>query len=139
MGAPDPENPLFLGFSVLRGGLRRRKGPDHGVGVDPETVSLRSPIEAGCGAGLAYSHSPQSDIVARGGLRIAKCLSGPSMGSSRTAAEESALQGFLDECNYLAGRGAEGLNRLKTCIASAPSRDWGKSVPLVACVMNLVA
>ena len=22
MGAPDPENPLFLGFSVLRGGLR---------------------------------------------------------------------------------------------------------------------
>ena len=23
MGAPDPENPLFLGFSVLRGGLRR--------------------------------------------------------------------------------------------------------------------
>ena len=40
MGAPDPENPLFLGFSVLRGGLRpcSRKGPDHGVGVDPETV-----------------------------------------------------------------------------------------------------
>ena len=37
MGAPDPENPLFLGFSVLRGGLRpwSRKGPDHGVGVDP--------------------------------------------------------------------------------------------------------
>ena len=22
MGAPDPENPLFLGFSVLRGGSR---------------------------------------------------------------------------------------------------------------------
>ena len=22
MGVPDPENPLFLGFSVLRGGLR---------------------------------------------------------------------------------------------------------------------
>ena len=45
MGAPDPENPLFLGFSVLKGGLRpwSRKGPDHGVGVDPETVmfSLR--------------------------------------------------------------------------------------------------
>ena len=41
MGAPDPENPLFLGFSVLRGGLRpwSRKGPDHGVGVDPETVT----------------------------------------------------------------------------------------------------
>ena len=39
-GIPDPENPLFLGFSVLRGGLRpwSRKGPDHGVGVDPETV-----------------------------------------------------------------------------------------------------
>ena len=36
MGAPDPENPLFLGFSVLRGGLRpwSQKGPDHGVGVD---------------------------------------------------------------------------------------------------------
>ena len=46
MGAPDPENPLFLGFSVLRGdwdhGLRpwSRKGPDHGVGVDPETVTV---------------------------------------------------------------------------------------------------
>ena len=45
MGAPDPENPLFLGFFVLRGGrdhgLRpwSRKGPDHGVGVDPETVT----------------------------------------------------------------------------------------------------
>ena len=41
MGAPDPENPLFLEFSVLRGGLRpwSRKGPDHGVGVDPETVT----------------------------------------------------------------------------------------------------
>ena len=41
MGAPDPENPLFLGFSVLRGGLRpwSREGPDHGVGVDPETPS----------------------------------------------------------------------------------------------------
>ena len=35
MGAPDPENPLFLGLSVLRGGL----GPDHGIGVDPETVT----------------------------------------------------------------------------------------------------
>ena len=41
MGAPDPENPLLLGFSVLRGGLRpwSRKGPDHGVGVDPEIVN----------------------------------------------------------------------------------------------------
>ena len=40
MGAPDPENPLFVGFSALRGGSRpwSRKGPDHGVGVDPETV-----------------------------------------------------------------------------------------------------
>ena len=41
MGAPDPENPLFLGFSVLRGGLRpwsQTMGPDHGVGADPETV-----------------------------------------------------------------------------------------------------
>ena len=42
MGAPDPENPLFLGFSVLGVGLRpwSRKGPDHGVGVDPETFML---------------------------------------------------------------------------------------------------
>ena len=41
MGAPDPENPLFLGFSVLKGGSRpwSRKGPDHGVGVDPEIVT----------------------------------------------------------------------------------------------------
>ena len=41
MGALDPKNPLFLGFSVLRGGSRpwSRKGPDHGVGVDPETVT----------------------------------------------------------------------------------------------------
>ena len=38
----DPENTLFRGFSVLRGGLRpwSRKGPDHGVGVDPETVTF---------------------------------------------------------------------------------------------------
>ena len=36
MGAPDPENPLFLGFSVLR--PWSRKGPDHGLGVDSETV-----------------------------------------------------------------------------------------------------
>ena len=45
MGAPDPENPLFLGFSVLRGGLRpwSRKGPDHGGGVDPETAKLVNP------------------------------------------------------------------------------------------------
>ena len=37
----DQENPLFLGFSVLRGGLRpwSWKGPDCGVGVDPETVN----------------------------------------------------------------------------------------------------
>ena len=41
MGAPDPQNPLFIGFSVFRGGLRpwSRKGPDHGVGVDLETVN----------------------------------------------------------------------------------------------------
>ena len=52
-GRPDPENPLFLGFSVLRGGLRpwseSRKGPDHGVGVDPETVRI-------CMHGHAYNH-----------------------------------------------------------------------------------
>ena len=43
MGSPDPETPLFLGFSVLKGGLRpwSRNGADHGVGVDPETVTLR--------------------------------------------------------------------------------------------------
>ena len=47
MGAPDPENPLFLGFYVLRRALRpwsqcpwSPKGPDHGVGVDPETVKI---------------------------------------------------------------------------------------------------
>ena len=43
MGTPDPENPLLLGFSVLRGGLRpwsQTMGPDHGVGVDPETVTF---------------------------------------------------------------------------------------------------
>ena len=36
-GCSRPRSPLFLGFSVLRGGLRpwSRKGPDHG---DPETV-----------------------------------------------------------------------------------------------------
>ena len=36
---------LFPGFSVLRGGLRpwSRKGPDHGVGVDPETVIIVFP------------------------------------------------------------------------------------------------
>ena len=41
MGAPDPENSLFLGLSVLRGGFRpwSWKGPDHGVGVDPQGVS----------------------------------------------------------------------------------------------------
>ena len=41
MGAPDPENPSFLGFSVLRGVIETslrpwsQKGPDHRVGVDP--------------------------------------------------------------------------------------------------------
>ena len=40
MGAPDPENPLFLGFSVLRGVPWSQSGPDHGVGVDPETVTI---------------------------------------------------------------------------------------------------
>ena len=52
MGAPDPENPLFLVLSVFRGGLRpwSRKGPDHGVGVDPETVKS-------CAAEPALQHS----------------------------------------------------------------------------------
>ena len=42
MCAPDPENLLFLVFSVLRGELRpwSRKGPDHGVGVDPEILKI---------------------------------------------------------------------------------------------------
>ena len=31
MGAPDPENPLFVGLSVLRGGLRPMVS-DHGLG-----------------------------------------------------------------------------------------------------------
>ena len=45
IGAPDPENPLFLGFlrseAFQDHGLRpwSRKGSDDGVGVDPETVS----------------------------------------------------------------------------------------------------
>ena len=55
MGASYPEKPLFLGFSVLRGGLRpclrpwSRNGPDHGVGVDPETMS--SPYLGSCEGG----------------------------------------------------------------------------------------
>ena len=31
MGSPDPENPLFLGFSVLRGGIETMVS-DHGLG-----------------------------------------------------------------------------------------------------------
>ena len=44
-GRSRPRKPLFLGFSVLRGGLRpwSRKGPDHGVGVDPETLTKGHP------------------------------------------------------------------------------------------------
>ena len=49
MGARDPENPLFLVLSVLRGGLRpwsqtmvSEGASDHGVGVDPETVKNAS-------------------------------------------------------------------------------------------------
>ena len=43
VGAPDPETPSFLGFSVLGRGLRPWSqtmvsgGASHGVGVDPET------------------------------------------------------------------------------------------------------
>ena len=46
MGAPETENRSRTGFTVLRGdldhGLRRwsRKGPDHGVGVDPRLLAL---------------------------------------------------------------------------------------------------
>ena len=37
MAAPETEILLCIGFAALRGGLRpwSRKGPDHGVGVDP--------------------------------------------------------------------------------------------------------
>ena len=40
MGASDPENPAFLGLSVLRGGLRPWSRKDHGVGVEPETAAF---------------------------------------------------------------------------------------------------
>ena len=57
--AQDPENPLFLGFSVLRGGIETMvsdhglrpwswKGPDHGVGVDPETANYRFLSQRSC-------------------------------------------------------------------------------------------
>ena len=49
MGTPDSENPLFLEFSVPRRGIETMvsdhglgRGPDHGVGVDPETVIRES-------------------------------------------------------------------------------------------------
>ena len=47
MGAPDPENPLFLVFSVLRGGLRPwsqtmvSEGARPWGRVDPETFNFR--------------------------------------------------------------------------------------------------
>ena len=55
--ARQSEKTLFsVGFSVLRGGFRdrglgpwSRKGPDHGVGVDPETVNGCAPnVEVSC-------------------------------------------------------------------------------------------
>ena len=66
MGAPDPEAPLFLGFSVLRGGLRpwSRKGPDHGVGVDPETVNLR---RGSSGKEKAHKHKQFCPVYRLGG------------------------------------------------------------------------
>mmetsp|Transcript_26204 Transcript_26204/g.61147 ORF Transcript_26204/g.61147 Transcript_26204/m.61147 type:complete len:411 (-) Transcript_26204:146-1378(-) len=51
-------------------------------------------------------------------------------------APAAALQSFLEECNYLAGRGVEGLEQLRRCIAASQQSDWVKSIPLVACVMN---
>ena len=63
MGAPDPENPSFLEFSVLRDhGLRpwSRKGPDHGVGVDLETVKARKSF-----ARLSLQGSRDMKIIAR--------------------------------------------------------------------------
>ena len=44
-GAPETGNPVFIGFTALRGdwdhGLRpwSRKGPDHGVGLDPSLLA----------------------------------------------------------------------------------------------------
>ena len=39
-GPPETENPLFIGFTALGGRLRpwSRKGPDHGIGVDPSLL-----------------------------------------------------------------------------------------------------
>ena len=41
-GAPDTENPSFVGLTVLRGRLRpwSQKGADHGVGVDPSLLNF---------------------------------------------------------------------------------------------------
>ena len=52
MGAPDPENPLFLGFSVLRGGLRswspKKARPwSRGRSGDCDFWTLRSPEPEG--------------------------------------------------------------------------------------------
>ena len=63
MSAPDLENPLFLGFSMLRGGLRpwSRKGPDHGVGVDPETVTSEASQLHTCHAGFLCKQEEDID------------------------------------------------------------------------------
>ena len=65
MGASDPENPLFLGFSVLRGGLRpwSWKGPDHGVGVDPETVNCSFWVCCSAAFGLFALAASRKDRV----------------------------------------------------------------------------
>mmetsp|Transcript_44920 Transcript_44920/g.82012 ORF Transcript_44920/g.82012 Transcript_44920/m.82012 type:complete len:375 (-) Transcript_44920:90-1214(-) len=50
--------------------------------------------------------------------------------------DSAAHEKFLEECNYLAGRGAQGLEALQKCICTAPNESWVKQIPLVASVMN---
>ena len=78
MGAPGPENPLFLGFSVLRGGLRpwSRKGRDHGVGVDPET----SKNEEFYGRGGFPAERTQK---CQAPIRISSVISGPRIAGGK--------------------------------------------------------
>ena len=71
--APETENPLFIGFPALRGVLRpwSRKGPDHGVGVDPSLLKLGSQCLARRGLRNAGATSPMEkpQEILRGCLR----------------------------------------------------------------------